>query len=277
MYKVNTFLLSKIANDQYVLQNGKATVIIKSKKLVSFLEVIEKERMQYLTIDIIKNYFEDQTDDAVNFLLENLIICETKKETKGIKCKEKVLIYNDIIFKNYFEATFKDQNFRYIHSNVYEQYSYSKNDVVIIFLNPFNLKKYADMCNYFRDRDLIFKMIFFYNHAIYISQYHKKEWYNPCPMCFFYNLETQLRGGINSREINFQILIDMIYKQTPLFQIESKLQSKDYINVMYIFANHFNNGEDISSFINKVYEIDLASLRINEDVCYHWEACDCYE
>lgn len=277
MYKFKPFLLYHLKEDNYVIQNGEATVIITNNKLVDFLKYLEEEKTLECTDEIFEEYFDDQAPAAIEFLKHNHIISDNQTLPNNIKFENKFLISNDNTFKDYFNITFSGYEFNYMNVDECLNYSFKENDLIIIFLNPFNLNEYRNLCDIVKETKAIIKMIFYYNHSLYITQYYKQSWYNPCPKCFYYSLETQLRGDINKGSFNFQTLVDLIYKQKPMFKLEANLLPKDFVIIMYILTKDFNNPSNLVNNINKVYEIDLLTMKINEDNCYHWEVCDCYE
>ena len=144
-----------------------------------------------------------------------------------------------------------------------------------IFLNPFNLEKYIEVCNQLIETKMTLRTSFFYNHSIYISNLYKKGWYNPCPKCFFYALETQLRASISS-SINFQTMMDLIYTKNSRFNVVSDLTHLDLNTIMTLLLKDIKFKENLNT-INNVYELDLGTYRLTEDSSYHWELCDCYE
>lgn len=277
MYKFKPFLLYHLRENNYVIQNGESTVIITNKKLVNFLEYIEREKTLECQNELFEKFFDKQTSEVIEFLKNNNVIFDNEILSSKINLGNKFLIYNDNSFKNYFNITFDEYEFNYIYIDKCLDYPFKENDLIIIFLNPFNLNEYINLYNSLKNTEAIIKMIFYYNHSLYITQYHKQSWYNPCPKCFFYSLETQLRGDVNKGSFNFQTLVDLIYKQKPMFKLEAKLLPKDFIIIMYILGKDLNNLDNLVNHINKVYEIDLLTMKINEDNCYHWEVCDCYE
>ena len=154
-------------------------------------------------------------------------------------------------------------------------HSYPK-DVLIVFLNPFDLKTMNELTEEIKKKNLLVKFIFAYNNKIYFSNFYKKSWCNPCPMCFFYELESQLRGENSEDQISFQTMIDVLYEQKAQFSVHLPLDSIDYIHIICLLSKYFNK-EIKSYYYDEVLELDLADYKVSEDTAYHWGYCDCYE
>ena len=95
-------------------------------------------------------------------------------------------------------------------------------------------------------------------------------------MCFFYELESQLRGETSEDQISFQTMIDVLYEQKAQFSVHLPLDSIDYIHIICLLSKYFNK-EIKSYYYDEVLELDLADYKVSEDTAYHWGYCDCYE
>lgn len=275
MYIINPFLINLIDNN-CVIQTGTSTVVITNQRLIGFLSEIEIQKIKSYTDQELEVEFGENKDLFLSFLLENEILI--KKEKPFFIFNKVWILSNNNVFPNLFHK-FAKNVMPGIH--VLQQDSDFSNvksdDLCIVFFNPFNLKNYIRIVDTLKEKGVIIKTVFFYNHSIYISNYYKKTWGNPCPKCFFYSLETQLRGTINSNNINFQTIIDMIYEENALFNIEAKLEPIDYLKPLEILLFDIRYDSNPNVFINKAYEINIKNGTINQDFSYHWELCDCYE
>lgn len=279
MYTIKSYLIHDI-DDGCILQNGISTVIIKNDKLKRFLENVEQKGVQKISVDFIKQEFQEQYDDVTKFLLENQIIFEYHEP--DLNWNKIWVISNDHTFSNYFKYSIEGSGEDIINltitDNELDLDNLKENDLCIVFLNPFDINKYIEICDLIKEKNAIIKTVFFYNHSIYISNFHKKDWFNPCPKCFFYSLETQLRGGLTPNgSFNFQTLIDLLYSNEVKFNIETKLNPVDLITTMNVLSRDLRHTGNVNNIINNVYEIGLNLNELNEDIAYHWEMCDCYE
>lgn len=59
------------------------------------------------------------------------------------------------------------------------------NDICYIVLTSFNYIAFQKLANLLRKKNIIHKFVFYYNYCFYFTNYFKKEWHNPCPLCFF--------------------------------------------------------------------------------------------
>lgn len=275
-YLIETFLLHE-AEEYYVVQTKTTTILVTNYNLVRMLEYIEKENICIINDKLALRFFNnDELSELYEFLLREHLI--RKVEEKVLKFNHVILITNNIKFKN---AFFNNLGNKFEDMTHYGPEEIKQNinliesaDCVFVFLNPFNQQEYEKINTLIYNKDLLVKNMFFYNNSIYISNYAKKSWLNPCPLCFFSILESRLRGVINQNNYNFQTIIDIIYTKNPKFRIEAELENYDYIPILYTLIMQFNNLE---SNIDEIFEIDLDTYRINCDYAYHWEVCDCYE
>lgn len=60
----------------------------------------------------------------------------------------------------------------------------------IVFLKVFNFKEYENIVNIVKEKNVVIKIIFSYNYYIYFLNFYKREWYNLCLICFFFELES---------------------------------------------------------------------------------------
>lgn len=275
-YRIETFLLHS-TEDFYVVQSKSATIIVTNNNLIKMLEFIEKESISILNDKIALKFFSiDDIHELYTFLLNEHLIQEEQKQE--LKFENVTLITNNSTFKNTFINNIGNR-FKniicYSQEKVLEDINLADNsDCIFIFWNPFDLKIYENLNSSLYAKNLPIKNIFFYNNSLYVSNFSKKSWCNPCPICYFSILESRLRGIINQNNYNFQTLIDLIYLKKPKFSIGAKLDTIDYIPIFYTLLLQFNNLENS---IDEIFEIALDTHKINSDYAYHWEVCDCYE
>ena len=277
MYKVRSFLLQEIEQG-CVLQNGTATVIITNEELLDFLKSIEQKGIMELEEDYFIEYFQENYKSVIDFLINTNILKKVKKPRLDFDTL--FLVTNDNEFSKLFEYSttgFSEE------VSIYTTKNYQKilkkpltTGLCIVFLNPFNLDEYISICNELMQTDLILRTGFFYNHSLYLSNLYKKEWYNPCPKCFFYALESHLRATISQNGLNFQTVMDLIYTKNSNFKVFTTLEHLDLITFMNLLLKDIKFKEEKFN-INNIYELDLGTYRVTEDSPYHWELCDCYE
>ena len=137
-------------------------------------------------------------------------------------------------------------------------------------------KKILIIVNSYADCNIVSRLGFYYNHNLFLSNYYKTEWYNPCPICFFGNLESSLRGKSKAfNTTSFQTLMDLIYKREPKFEIKNNFSNYSillFVNTLLDELNYINN-----SHVNNVKYIDFNRNIVISDQSIHWELCDCYE
>lgn len=274
MYRIQPFIWQKLLNDQTVFQTQSSTVIIQNKELSNYLIALEKNNKLEITSQEIEDFWGSKTNEIIDFLTnQKLLVPEVEQE---IYLKKILVLSNDEKFidsMNYnIHGLYK---IIMVNQKELETYTTNKTDILIVFLNPFKLDYLLEIYKIAREKDIICKFIFSYNNKIYFSNYHKKTWYNPCPLCFFYSIESELRGEENG-EISFQTIIDLFYAQNIRFEINLPLSQTAYLHIIYLLTKYLTNISD-KYLIDEVAELDLQDNTIRKDTAYHWGYCDCYE
>ncbi|MCL1934880.1 MAG: McbB family protein [Defluviitaleaceae bacterium] len=279
MYEVRPFLLYPIKIGT-ILQNNISTTVISNENLISFLQNLEENRTIELSEEYLKSNFCDKSDKIKDFLLENKIIQPIVE--KIINLKNICVISNDEIFTNVSKMFMNDldiyKKIDYINTYNNDFENINKDTLAIIFFNPFNLKEFETIIDKLKNKKCTIKSIFYYNHSIYISNYYNFVWKNPCPKCFFYSLEAQLRGFNRRKDsINFQTLIDLFYTKQINFNLEFISKSYHFIPIIDIIFKDLRFLNNFNDFANTVYEISVEGISESADIAYHWEMCNCYE
>lgn len=259
---------------------AEAAAVITNKELIDFLKDCEERHLKKVEYNYISNFFGDLSDEVIKFLNQNRII-EQSENITNLEVDSVIVISNDKKFLAEFEYVTQDmeKQVEYLSMEEYKRIKEKKTEhtICVIYMNPFSLEKYIDISNFFLNENIMVKMSFYYNHSIYISNIYKKEWYTPCPKCFFYSLESKLRAGNSYNTLNFQTIIDLLYENNPRFEIEGTVMTKDMLSVIMIMIKDLFYKGDANDILQRVVEYRLEDGSINEDVSYHWELCDCYE
>lgn len=276
-YIVNPFLITEIS-DGAVIQNSKKTVVIKDSDLINFFNVCEKNNKYGYTYEELDDYFNSKIEIVLDFLKDNNLI---KEETiPNIDYKSITVVSNDTVFLDSIlfntQGIDKKINIKNIKAS-YEKFEVTDYDsLYIVFLNPFDFQTLHNIVDKLKEANVISKVCFYYNHKIYMSNFYKKQWFNPCPICFFGNVEATLRG--KSKALNtvpFQSLLDYIYNKKPNFKIENKFSPHQL--VLFVQTLIENLAMFDNRHANLVNYIDFNNNSVGCDEAIHWELCDCYE
>ena len=279
-YRIFPYIITDI-DDYAVVQNVKTICFLKDKKLIKFLKNKESEYTLNFTYEILNEYMGTQTDESLQFLLENQLIEEIKKvdllyDKLIVTSNDKLIIdsmnYNlDGINVKYSCHYFENKNLKY---KCYEKNT--EKPLYIIVLNPFNYSEFVKIVEDMKQKNVICRFAFLYNNKFYITNYYKKDWYNPCPLCFFSQLETSLRAKskIYSRP-TFQTIMDLIYKKSTNFNIEIKLNNFKCLILIKGLLEDIEKLDEVN--IKNIKAIDINNGYVEYDQALHWELCDCYE
>lgn len=276
MYKIIPFIWYDLSENKTFFQTKESSVVITDEKLICMLKELEVSELTELDEKIIMGFFEKEiTKDIIIFLEENKIIKEFQDKKSDFK--NIILHSNDSEFSDLFKFTFSDEYLIYMVDSLNSLKNIKlTNELLVVFFNPFKFKEYEDIVKFAQESNITIKIIFSYNHHIYITNFYKKEWFNPCPICFFSELESQLRGEITNNTTNFQTMIDLLYSKSEKFHVEYPLVKKDYFTSMYVLMRNMNSNLEYCD-LNEVLSINLRDNCINKDISYHWGYCDCYE
>lgn len=276
-YRVFPFLITNY-EEVSVIQNYKNIVIIKDIEMINFFNWVDSNEIYKVSIDQINEIFNERTEQAIEFMRNNYLI--DKIRPKIINFENIRVISNDETFINSMKFNSIGHKEKFIYELLPRDFhEFEVNnllDLYIFFLNPFNFKYYTELVNIIKENNVLSRFSFFYNNNIFLSNYYKKEWYNPCPLCFFGNVESSLRGKSKVlNTVSFQTLLDLIYKKDPGFEIQNTFTNYS----ISIFVNTLLNDMDIidNSQLNNVQYIDFNRNIVLADQAIHWELCDCYE
>lgn len=278
-YLIKPFLIYNLPNKKTtIIQTRESSFATKDVQLINFLKYLEEYNISEITnvelTTITKN--EEITSQVISFLLENNIAAISKDIKTSFR---EIFVYsNDISFIQ--GINFFTENDILTNQDLEDFGSTGKQEsLIILALNPFSIKELKKLVNNIPENSTnIYKIIFPYNNALYISNYYSPEWGNPCPLCFFYSLEAQLRGSQTGKEfLNFQLMVDLFYKEKSNFIYEGLLEKKDWLPVLNFLYHDLSNKDTLFEKIDDVTEIDFTSHSVTHDTSYHWEMCDCYE
>lgn len=269
MYKIDQFIISKVGECNAAVQNSKGINFLRDSKLIKFLEWVDENNLRIFSYDLLNDFFVEEIDKYIDFLIDSEIMREY--DVINYKSISKIGIYSNCkIFNDYFN---------YISSEMFEVFndvnSVEKYDVIVLFFDIFILHSYNNLIDKFREFDIPIISCFCYNNKFYISNLHKSSWYNPCPKCFFSNLETSLRAyGNMQNSPSFQTVVDLIYSYDCNFKIQNILNNTVLTHLVSEILKFINT--DVNILANRIVEIDFDG-NISYDVPTHWEICDCFE
>ncbi len=278
-YKVYPFILNDLIDDFVVVQNAKGIVALKQQKMKKMFLEMDEKRYEEIDDKFIYSFMREQNNKAIEFMIKNHLICI--EQTKQIEFKKIKFFTNCDKIKQSLEQNLKD--FELVDDVVsilkYENFDCNKNSVKgnlnIFILNPFDYREFVKLSELLNECNVLYQIIFYYNKGFYFSNYFKKEWNAPCPICFFERIESELRAesqaGINS----FQMIIDLIYYKKTTFKTEIVLSSYMIIPILNLIIKQISNIDE--QLIKLVNYIDLNTQIVSTDIATCWELCECNE
>lgn len=276
MYKVNPFLIHDLESKEAIIQTNSSTVLISNTMLIQLLKKIEINNLEKISEYWLSS--NECDEEMILFLLDNNILIKVADILPN-QIHRIVCCSNNLQFRDFFKLLF-DSKYEIICLDIEMcyQFKFDINDVCVFFLEPFLYTDLLKLADYVKEKNLLSKFIFYYNYSIYISNFYKKDWHIPCPKCFFSNLENHLRGNQITDKMNFQLLIDLIYRKKTIFPIETKLYNYDFMLLMYLLQSQFSSLNARENYVLfELCEIALQTNTLTKDQAVYWEICDCYE
>lgn len=275
MYKIQPFIWNRLDDNETVFQTQNSTVVVVNNVLAELLIRIEKARLTEIDDKTIEEEFGDKKSKVLRFLEDNGLI---KKEIeKEVSIRRIFVLCNDEKFAESIQFNLSDEyQVLFIKNEKLRKEDFEKSDLLLAFFNPFSIKMLEEITELIKEKNIISKIIFSYNNKLYFTNFYKKDWFNPCPLCFFYELESQLRGENSENHINFQTIIDVLYAKHGMFEMELPMNKSVYLQVVYLLSQYLVPDLNENK-IDEVLELDLRELSVAKDIAYHWGYCDCYE
>ncbi|MHA6973780.1 McbB family protein [Levilactobacillus brevis] len=278
-YEINTFFIEDIDDVHAYLMNTKTIINLSDKSLISMLHWIDENKISEIDDRKIAYFMNEKKKQSIEFLVSEHVLLEPAKEKKFSNI---VYVTNDPVIGemlNYvlFGSENRGQKSQVTTVNDLDEFFSKKhtsdNCQLFFILNPFTVGGLDSITKFAQKNIVSVRVAFFYNFKFYITNVYSPNLLSPCPMCFFYNLESSLRvtDRVND-SITFQNIVDLIYNQTAKFTSEATFTRKQllsFISLIIRLSEEQSYGD--------VYELDYDSTRVVTDIAYHWELCDCYE
>lgn len=283
-YLINKFLFYVLPNGETVLQNENGIVEIHDPRMNKMLSNWDVDNSTSVLQSNLKEIFEDETQDAINFLTSYGIIQE--KVVKVLKIEGISILANDNMVEHLLRETLSN-DYPDLNISRYSLDDYSEfyeNQLVVVFLDKYNKNIGLKIRNMARENDSsTILMSYIYNNKFYLDCLFSKEWMVPCHSCHIGHIESQLYIGDNE-ELTYQQIVSSLYTLDSEFKIGMPLKHIHKINIARLLINkieHYVNDFNMSLIhpqdITNCTLLDLKDLKIYEDTSLFWEMCDCYE
>lgn len=284
-YSISKYIIFELRNGEAVVQNQDSIVIINNKIMIDLLKYWDTKQVRRVNKDEIKVYFNEDIDDAIEFMKQYQILKEEKPKKLDIN---KISIYsnhNDValMLEKIVKEDYKDRINIHLLSSLDDEKA-TDDELLLAFLNPYSKKlgKQIMRRQSISDNSKLI-LSYVYNSNFYIDCLYSSEWKVPCHNCHIGHIEAQsyLEEDTN---MTYQQIIDLLYSVDEDFKVEIPLSGLQKINITRLLLNKLNkyiNDFNVSKLhpaeITTCTLMDLSSLKIYEDTSIHWELCDCYE
>lgn len=278
-YRIKQFILFEI-DDSLAIQNMDGFTVLKDPKLISFFKVLDNENRLNIEESYLRNFFSEEWEQSTQFMLDSKLIEENKvkKAYKSVNIFTNDEVILESLKFNIDELSFENRIVFLEQGGLVNEISQFKlSDALNIFiLNPFDYIHFLQLTSYIIEKNVYCVFCFGYDTALYITNIYKNDWNNPCPKCFFSNLESSLRAKnkVDGRP-NFQTIIDLIYNKRIFFKGQIPLNKRGLLPVIHELCEIIENKNlnESSARIKKCY----LNGEVEYDTAIHWELCDCLE
>ncbi|WP_235504806.1 McbB family protein [Exiguobacterium sp. BMC-KP] len=285
LFKINKFIFYSVNKNLLICQSESGIVKIHNRLLIDFLKGLEAESRGggIITYDEIQEYFLEESDDVIDFLMSHNLISE--KNESNFNIRQVLLISNSPEVKSMIINNI-NENIEVDTIDIDEighHDKFKENTLIVMFLNPY-IKSKAKLV---RDAAMNSKNCFvltsyMYNDSFYLDAVFSPEWKTPCHICNMGILDETISHNRISK--NYKDFIDNLMNQYPEFTPESVLNKRKVINIAAFMINKIEAivgldvqiPFDLNDFKNN-YQLDLDLQKSFTDTSIHWELCDCYE
>lgn len=279
-YSVEQFILYEI-DDYVAIQNSHNFVVLNDKKMIELFRVLDSENRNVIDDKYLKSFFSDNYTKYVDFMLvhqlirKNSIIYNVSEivcltNSKGISDS---IAYNSLGYRQLIRSILFDSTINLDNSLEQLIKQHGKDTLYMVVLNPFDYIHFKSICNKLWNSNCYFGFVIAYNSSYYITNICKKEWHNPCPQCFFMQLEAGLRAyQQNSSEITFQTIIDLIYNNKMEYYPELPVNNYNVLSLTFNLLDLLN--ADVNILSKRIVEIK--NNNVYYDQATHCELCECF-
>ncbi len=279
-YKLIPYLIHTDKN-LTIIQNERTTCVLNDENLIDFFNLYDSSYDLSFTLSELKEKYGEKANWCLDYLLENALAIEIEQSRTEVNEIKFFVDSNEIIKSLKFNFLGMDKicSMNYIDSKDSDLSIFDDlkgDDIAYIILSSFNFSSYTKLANKLRERNIIHKFVFYYNYSFYFTNYFRYEWHNPCPLCFFCNLEGSLMAESKlTQKISFQTLMDLVYTKTSYFNTEIILDNYKTLQLVSEVSKDVGELRDYS--IKLIKQLNMYNFNTNYDIATHWEVCVCHE
>lgn len=284
VYKINKFLYYFIKDDLMICQNEFGVVKIHHQSLIDFLKSIhiEVRNKETISYDEVNNFFPDDTEGVIDFLLSRQLISEYHELNFNIQ-RVLMISNSEEVEKMVIDNIHEDIVVSSLGLEETEQLnSFEDNTLVVLFLNPY-IKSKAKLIRdiSMKSRNCFVITSYMHNEKFHFDSVFNSEWKTPCHICNMGILEETLTH--NRIANDYKKFIDTMMTEHSEFIPASILGKRKVINISTFIINKIEAivGADTYAQFNMKdfknnYQVELNDQSFFTDTSIHWELCDCY-
>jgi len=273
------------AGEQLALQHRRGVLVISDSKIKQLIPNLEERIGNKIGEEDLKLLFKENFTEYLKFFLENKII--KKVLIPNFNIEEIHFFSNSSTMDELLSRAFEETNYFYNHKDISsftKKINSNSNHLFIVFLNPYDrdlARKLRDL--FMKNKNTLSLFSYIYYGRLYIESIYSSKWKNPCHICQFTHIESELKFGA-AHGVTYQQIIDYLYIQSNSFNVETPLDFSDALNVSsqivnrltHLLALRDNIHLNMEEFTRGVV-MDIDSKKTQLDTTYHWELCDCYD
>lgn len=285
-YKINNFIYHELPNKQIVVQSQNGIVEVFEDGMKNFIKIIDKEMpSKEITAANLQNYFGRNTTEAIEFLISYGILSQI--EDLNFAINRIIFATNDIKLYNLVNFLHSNQDAdnlftAVLNENDLNDFSFDSQDLLVCFFNPYDrnlIKKTKGVADKY---NMLIQIGYVYNNDVFIDNFYRESWKNPCHFCNINNIRNQLRTEV-FEEVTYQHILDDIFEKDSTFKVETAFNQSQIVflcNTLLMNVNKFINiprNTNYTGDLLNIIKLNMEDYSVVVDTAVHWELCDCYD
>lgn len=286
VFVINKFLMY-LFNETLIIQTPTGISKVSDTRMIELIKDWDINSVQKFTKSEFKYLFEEDTDDAIQFL-ENYQIIEEKREN-DINIKGITVISEDDFISNILleRLTHQYQNrlsIKSVSSNNFSSELF-EDQFIIYIQTKYDKKRVKEFLGIQRRlNNSVTLMGYTYSTNFYLDCLYDPKWKLPCHNCHLGHIQSNFYSE-EENEMSYQMMVELLYQESddafirgiPLTSVQEMNIACLILNKVTGYIGDLNESSIHQQDINKSAMLNLKTLKKHEDNSIYWEMCDCYE
>lgn len=285
-YIINKYLMYPI-EEHLIIQTPTGITKVSDNRMIDLIKKWDINSVQQFTKDELNYLFEEETEDAINFL-ENYRIIEKEREKEvdinGITIISEDSFIDELILERLTNQYQNRLPIKRVSSNSFSN-EILEDQFIIYIQTMYDKKRVKEFLEVQKGlKNSVTLMGYTYSTKFYLDCLYDPKWKQPCHNCHLGHIQSNFYSE-EEIEMSYQMMIELLYQESEDAFIRGiPLTALQEINIACLILNKVTGylGDLNESLIhpqnlNKSTMFDLITLKKYEDTSIFWEMCDCYE